>query len=472
MSKFRTPYVFLSVLCIMAICIDANARNRRSISYEKVFVATDKAAYAPGTTMLVRGYVSDDSGEEPSRYLYVDLLNKSSMTDESFSPMVLGWAKIASRDGIFEGKINVPSSVKEGTYVLRAYTKAQKDIPSSYLFHKDIVIAEGRIDEKQVEERTASELEQAETLWAGLERSDYEQGEREMVQQIAFSVSTLKRKLPDEYTIGIMSQDAGFYASYKVASGQIQNPDEFAGACLTIANEGNTSRKTCRFVLSMPDFKDGASFAIILSGSKYIWPSVESNEFAPYFNYGSEKGMESVNGTEIILSDNESRLNAMIEAEEIKTDSLVPLIVSVERKKAFLNRAYPHFNIFDARTAILREDLQHYDGVDLFSFISNRLGNVKSSWSDIASNWFVLHAEDQHPGMSAQYMPAIVYIDGALGDWSQLISLKVADVENLALLNHFGPVVVIELRKNGKQSLSENGGYNNALTFKPVGVQD
>ena len=114
---------------------------------EKVFLHTDKTVYASGEVLWFKAYVTNAVSNRPS------LLSK------------ICYAEIISTDrkSLLQGKIEIdsgkgnvsfliPSSVRTGNYILRAYTNWMKNFDPQFYFEQEISIInpnkkpEGNID--------------------------------------------------------------------------------------------------------------------------------------------------------------------------------------------------------------------------------------------------------------------------------------------------------------------------------------
>ncbi|MBQ0054220.1 MAG: hypothetical protein KBS89_07185, partial [Bacteroidales bacterium] len=302
---------------------------------EKVFILTDREVYAPGDTIVFKGYIADPTEAPVSRYLYVELLNQSldrnGEAKKNFMPKVLEWAKVYEIDGAYNGALFIPESLSDGTYIIRAYTRAQKDAPGQLLFHKRILVdaSSSSPDQPVSEALVNAQLAQAGQLWSRMDKSSFVPGQREMIQKVRFSVFTSRKKLPKKYEVGIASDDLGLYLSYKIEDGKILNPDAFANAYLEIDSEGESTPSSCRFALSIPDFYDGVSFVVNVTGSFFLYPAPCEAEFASFFDYSST-GDGSLSQVKNYHKYNDSRVKDP--DDEIKADTLNTLVVAAESK--------------------------------------------------------------------------------------------------------------------------------------------
>ena len=102
---------------------------------EKVFVHTDRTTYMAGDTLWLKVYLVDAVAHFPSvysRFVYVDLINAEG------NIVKRGKIKIAKNQSC--GQIEIPQTLPEGNYALRAYTTAMYGLPHDFFFKKDIFI--------------------------------------------------------------------------------------------------------------------------------------------------------------------------------------------------------------------------------------------------------------------------------------------------------------------------------------------
>jgi hypothetical protein len=102
---------------------------------EKTFVHTDKPAYVAGETIWLKAYTVDACFHYPttiSKIVYAELL-----TEEKKAVLQ---AKLILINGNGNGSFSLPTTLKSGNYLLRAYTNWQKNDGSSSFFTKEILI--------------------------------------------------------------------------------------------------------------------------------------------------------------------------------------------------------------------------------------------------------------------------------------------------------------------------------------------
>jgi hypothetical protein len=102
---------------------------------EKIYIQTDKPYYTAGediwfSTYLVNGVTHTKSAK--SKIIYVELINEK---DE-----VISERKLFTESISVNGDFNLPLTLKDGTYLLRAYTNYMRNQPREYFFKKEIPV--------------------------------------------------------------------------------------------------------------------------------------------------------------------------------------------------------------------------------------------------------------------------------------------------------------------------------------------
>ncbi len=111
-----------------------NQYNLNSLQ-EKLFVHTDKNAYATGELIWFKIYSVDGADHRPldiSKVAYVEVL------DNNQNAVIQ--AKIAMKNGTGSGSIYIPVNLTSGNFLLRAYTSWMKNFSPEYYFHKKLII--------------------------------------------------------------------------------------------------------------------------------------------------------------------------------------------------------------------------------------------------------------------------------------------------------------------------------------------
>lgn len=102
---------------------------------EKVFLHTDKTVYATGEILWFKAYVTDAASTNFSRLskiCYVEIINDDN------KPVLQ--AKIDIDSGRGNGSFQIPSSIRSGNYIIRAYTNWMKNFDARYYFVQVISI--------------------------------------------------------------------------------------------------------------------------------------------------------------------------------------------------------------------------------------------------------------------------------------------------------------------------------------------
>ena len=126
----------------------------RAVVPEKLYLQLDNNKFRRGDTIFFKGYLQNASAEAeeaPSEFIYVELLEPIH-SDNPIEFNLVQRVKI-KRNGlesnpefgdfkIFNGYIKIPSELKNGQYLLRAYTRWQLNFPLQYLFNCAINIGD------------------------------------------------------------------------------------------------------------------------------------------------------------------------------------------------------------------------------------------------------------------------------------------------------------------------------------------
>lgn len=136
--------ITLLVITLLLFFIRSNAQVPNDLQHsfdfyhqnhlqEKVFVHTDKDTYLSGEIIWFKIYCLEGNEHQPlslSKVIYVDIL------DEHQNPVIQ--TKVGLKEGIGNGSIYIPVSVKNGSYQFRAYTSWMKNFSSDFYFEKKI----------------------------------------------------------------------------------------------------------------------------------------------------------------------------------------------------------------------------------------------------------------------------------------------------------------------------------------------
>lgn len=502
---------FLPALCLMlGVVMPLHAEERAR-------VYCDRSLYAAGETVWLRGWITDvDGAAATSKFLYVELLRDGAGSVEKR-------IKLKERGGMFLGQMELPEDLESGWYTLRAYTLAQKDWPAEALFHTRVLVrGTGAIPSLYViqpaQEDTVESVQaklvfdtdghlsvslidtdgspvagnfalsvvpgryadfdyQQEQAIPPVPSTSLVEGPREYAQELAFRVKSVRRRLPEAYSVAIMSQDIGYYVSTDIAS-----------------DSSVSGKEGQLFRIPDLDFPEGTLFTIHVNGAKDLFPDTEEETFARPFDYGLTYAIpEEIPDTASISQ----RLEEMV-TPAAANDTIEAATVSAERKSSFYRperRVSPYSTVFEWRQVKLREELEKYDDMDLLTYIvatwpgmiclaedpsrsttralfTARSGSVKQR--------AVIREGKVEYDSSASYGPVRLYMDGIRkDDWEDATSLSVRDVQNIyvlrgaeAALYKEAAVVLLEMRRFDETMLTkQDSGPKNTIGILPLGWQ-
>ena len=159
----RIVSILLLFCCSTFFAIGAG----RVVVSEKLYLQLESNKFNRGDTVFFKGYLQNASAvaeEAPSEFIYVELLEPiHSDNPQEFN--LVQRVKV-KRNGlesdrelgdfkIFNGYIKIPSELKNGQYLLRAYTRWQLNFPLQYLFNCVVNIG-NRAGAAEVEENFAA----------------------------------------------------------------------------------------------------------------------------------------------------------------------------------------------------------------------------------------------------------------------------------------------------------------------------
>ncbi|WP_113639524.1 TonB-dependent receptor [Nubsella zeaxanthinifaciens] len=114
---------------------DERLKSIASLPNEKVHLHLDKPYYAAGDVIWLKAYVVDYSSNKPSSnsgVLHADLINgKNQLTKQLTLPI---------KGGTTWGSIELPDTLSEGNYRLRAYTNLMRNAGPNYFYDQNIKI--------------------------------------------------------------------------------------------------------------------------------------------------------------------------------------------------------------------------------------------------------------------------------------------------------------------------------------------
>ena len=500
---------FLPALCLMlGVVMPLHAEERAR-------VYCDRSLYAAGETIWMRGWITDvDGAAATSKFMYVELLRDGAGSVEKR-------IKLKERGGMFLGQMELPEDLESGWYTLRAYTLAQKDWPAEALFHTRVLIrGTGTIpglyamqpaqedNDEQVQAKLTFDTEghlsvsltdiDGQPVIGNFALSvvpgryadfDYQrgipdvtstslvEGSREYAQELAFRVKSVRRWLPEQYSVAIMSQDIGYYVSTDIVS------------------ESSVSGKEGQlFRIPDLDFPEGTLFTIHVNGAKDLFPDAEEETFARPFDYGPTYAIsEEIPDTASISQ----RLEEMV-TPAAADDTIEAATVSAERKSSFYRperRVSPYSTVFEWRQVKLREELEKYDDMDLLTYIvatwpgmiclaedpsrSTTRALFTARSGSVKQRAVIRNGKVEYDN-SASYGPVRLYMDGIpKDDWNDATTLTVRDVQNIyvlrgaeAALYKEAAVVLLEMRRFDETMLTkQDSGPKNTIGLLPLGWQ-
>ena len=116
-----------------------------SFPFEKAYVHTDRKYYSAGEMVWFQAYLVDGKTLEPSG------LSGSIMVDLYDSEhKLIAQRKVYSNGGFGNGDIKLPSDLKGGVYILKAYTNWMKNFDEAFMFEKKLVVMDGSWTPTQV----------------------------------------------------------------------------------------------------------------------------------------------------------------------------------------------------------------------------------------------------------------------------------------------------------------------------------
>jgi hypothetical protein len=114
----------------------------RQAAHQKLYLHFNKSKYFAGEEMWFNAYllnaVTHLPDTEPTN-IYVDLINSSGV--------LMGKRILLSENGVVEGDINLPLTLPDGNYYVRAYTNWMKNFGEDYYFTRNFYIANNKYDE-------------------------------------------------------------------------------------------------------------------------------------------------------------------------------------------------------------------------------------------------------------------------------------------------------------------------------------
>jgi hypothetical protein len=106
----------------------------KTLPIEKIYLSFDKPYYSVGDTLWFKSYLlnSNFTASQRTDKIYVELFNDSLRLVETRA--------IVLNNGLGYGDIALSNKLKEGTYVIRAYSNWQQNFGNDYFFQKSVYI--------------------------------------------------------------------------------------------------------------------------------------------------------------------------------------------------------------------------------------------------------------------------------------------------------------------------------------------
>ena len=469
---------------------------------ERVRVLCDRSLYGAGETVWLRGWITDADRNVPtSRFLYVELLRDGRAEVEKR-------IKIKEQGGLFISQLELSDDLESGWYTLRAYTLAQKDWPAEALFHTRLLIrGAGPIsslyampsvqagDNEGIEVNLTRDADGhlmvtladadghpvagnfALSVVPGIYAEyDYQpaqfisdpstellEGPREYAQEIDFRVKSIHRRLPEKYSVAIMSQDIGYYHAQDVE-----------------VNRNLRGEEGQLFRIPDLDFQEGTLFSVNVTGSSDIIPALEKECFAAPFDYGPTwPTRPEIRDTALIRA----RLEGTV-ASLPSDDTITTSLITAERKPSFYRpdrMVGPYSTVFERRQVQLREQLSPYDDRNLMMHITSFYPGFIISYDseEFKCNMYTTRGGSVSPKGYSSFHPVDLYIDGIKqDDWTEARTLSVRDVQNLyvlrgseAALYRASAVVLLELKHFDYKELNavRRAGHQATIGILPLG---
>lgn len=504
-------------IAILSFCLS----NNLSAS-ERVFISLDRSCYVIGETIWLRGWLfnAGNTHEVPSsKFLYVELLRDGLGSVEQR-------IKLKERSGMFFGQLDLSEDLESGWYTLRAYTRAQKDWPAESMFHTRLLIRgvgplPSLYEEWQVSGAGVPDIKvnlaaaedghlfvnltdavgnpvignfalsvvkgcyadfdfQTAPTTQSFSDTNLPEGAREYTQELLFRVKSVRNRMPEQYHVAIISQDIGYYYSTDVPGDRVIKGEE-----------GQSFR------IPDLDYPEETLFAVNVTGSKFLYPSMENNEaaFAAPFDYApTYPAIEEIRDTATLRNRLEGTV-ALFPAD----DTIPASTISSERKASYYRperTVGPFSSVFEWRQVKLRDELQKYDDMDLMAYISSKFdglfvtssvdglstgrGMYTNRSGSVTQRRTVSHGEVKYT-TTVSFSPVDLYIDGVRQpDWDEAASMTVSNVQNLyvlrgteAALYKASAVVLLELRRFDEKMLKDvhKNGLRTTIGLLPFGYQ-
>ena len=149
MRTYFTPLILILVIMVCSKTLLAQnnyfedySKKIFDIQYEKVYLHTDRSSYSTKENVWFKIYLFDGKKHLPligQNNVYVDLVDQNGE--------VLLHKIYFIEEGFGEGNIELPASLKTGTYLLHAYTSYMRNFGYQSFFKKTISVSQIRMNE-------------------------------------------------------------------------------------------------------------------------------------------------------------------------------------------------------------------------------------------------------------------------------------------------------------------------------------
>src|SRR6185503_10201060 len=128
MKKFAALFFLLTTLRLFSQKpSEVFAYYRDSLPNQHLYVQFDKQAYVAGDTAWFKGYVySNYAPSVLSTNFFIDLVDDRGNVVQS--------KRLPIFEGTAIGNFDLPANLKQGVYVIRAYTKRTANFDQSFIF--------------------------------------------------------------------------------------------------------------------------------------------------------------------------------------------------------------------------------------------------------------------------------------------------------------------------------------------------
>ncbi|TCC90162.1 hypothetical protein EZ428_12815 [Pedobacter frigiditerrae] len=138
---FLLMYVHSSIKAqVLEKVQNAFTTYQKNVFQEKMFIHTDKEQYLAGEVLWLKIYIVDANQHQPadlSKVAYIELLDQLNQPVKQL--------KISLKNGSGNGAVELPKTLKNGSYRLRGYTNWMKNFDVALFFEKKITLLNAQI---------------------------------------------------------------------------------------------------------------------------------------------------------------------------------------------------------------------------------------------------------------------------------------------------------------------------------------